>query len=118
MHTSCPGPLNGPAGQPLDLTIWEGVHRALTREPGDLPALSLMLSDPGDGRGTERVRSSDEPGFQAKSCFAGCPNRAAGAAHGVEAAGLRVRSAESPPSFAFSRGKRPQSLRPEWRGGT
>ena len=41
--------------------IREGVHRALTREPGDLPALSLMLSDPGVGRGTERVRSSDEP---------------------------------------------------------
>src|SRR3546814_16932728 len=32
---------------------WEGVHRALTREPGDLPAWVAQCQGPGKGRGTE-----------------------------------------------------------------
>ena len=55
MHTSGPS-----AGQPLGRQTWEGVHRTVTREPGDLPALSLMLWSKGwPWHGT--FRSSDEP---------------------------------------------------------
>src|SRR3546814_1787020 len=32
---------------------WEGVHQALTREPGDLPAWVAQCLGPGKGRGTE-----------------------------------------------------------------
>lgn len=31
---------------------WEGVHQAVTREPGDLPALGRSCFGPGDGRST------------------------------------------------------------------
>jgi len=34
------------------VSIWEGVHRAVTRKPGDLPAHGRSCPDPGIGRGT------------------------------------------------------------------
>jgi len=40
--------------------VWEGVHQAVTREPGDLPAHRSLLPDPGDGHGTVILRLSDE----------------------------------------------------------
>ncbi|KAJ8137138.1 hypothetical protein OY671_009649, partial [Metschnikowia pulcherrima] len=40
--------------------IREGVHQAVTREPGDSPAHRSLLPDPGDGHGTVILRSGDE----------------------------------------------------------
>jgi len=68
-------------GRPLDRPIREGVCQALTREPGDLPALSLMHRSRGwPGHGQVSVRAT---------------NRAAGAATepglpGVASAGQAV----------------------------
>ncbi|GEM_PF-5523648 len=41
-----------PRKQPLGRSAWEGVHRATTREPGDLPASGRSCPGPGGGRGT------------------------------------------------------------------
>ena len=45
--------------------IWEGVHQAMTREPGDLPAHRSLLPGPGDGHGTVTLPS------ERRSCAAG-----------------------------------------------
>jgi cobalamin biosynthesis protein CobW len=42
------------------MRVWEGVHQAVTREPGDLPAHWSLLPDPGVGHGTVTLRLSDE----------------------------------------------------------
>lgn len=40
--------------------IREGVHQAVTREPGDLPAFGRSCLDPGDDHGTVFLRLGDE----------------------------------------------------------
>ncbi len=46
--------------QPLGRKAWEGMHRAVTREPGDLPAHGRSCHGPGGDQGTV-FRLSDEP---------------------------------------------------------
>ncbi len=47
---------------------WEGVHRALTREPGDLPAWVAQCQGPGKGRGTEGFRRATTKRLEPLRC--------------------------------------------------